>query len=74
MILPIAAGANTDPNNPELLVVNFAIFQVTPTSNGGGVKYTGTFVLPSALAGLGSGVFGATCQVGSGVCVAELVK
>jgi len=72
LIVPIAAGSNTDPSNPELLIVNFAIFQVSPAS-GGGVKYTGTFVAPSALAAQGSGVFGATCQVGSQVCVAKLV-
>jgi hypothetical protein len=73
LVVPIAAGANTDPSNPELLIANFAIFQVSPAS-GGGVKYTGTFVAPSALAALGSGVFGAACQVGSQVCVAKLVS
>jgi len=72
LIVPVAAGANTDPSNPELLIVNFAIFQVSPHS-GGGIKYTGTFIAPSALAAQGSGVFGATCQVGSQVCVAKLV-
>jgi Flp pilus assembly protein TadG len=72
MVIPIAAGANTDPSNPELLIVTFAIFQVSPAS-GGGVKYTGTFIAPSSLAALGGGVFGATCQVGTQVCVARLV-
>jgi hypothetical protein len=72
LIVPVAAGANTDPSNPELLIVNFAIFQVSPHS-GGGIKYTGTFIAPSALAAQGSGVFGAACQVGSQVCVAKLV-
>ena len=67
----VAAGANTDPSNPGLLIVDFAIFQVGP-AQGGSVKYTGTFVAPSSLAALGSGVFGATCQVGSQVCVAKL--
>ena len=37
------------------------------------VKYSGTFIAPSALAALGSGVFGAVCQAGSQVCVAKLV-
>jgi len=73
MIVPIAAGSNTDANNPELLVVNFAIFQVSPASNAQGVKYTGTFVAPAAVAAVGSGVFGAKCLVGSEVCVAKLV-
>jgi hypothetical protein len=72
IIVPIASGANSDPSNPELFVVNFAIFQVTATTNAGGIKYTGTFVQPSAMASQGSGVFGATCQVGSQVCVAKL--
>jgi Flp pilus assembly protein TadG len=72
LIVPVAVGANTDPSNPELKIVNFAIFQVSPAS-GGGVKYTGLFVAPSALASQGGGVFGATCQVGSQVCVAKLV-
>jgi hypothetical protein len=72
LVVPVAAGANTDPSNPELRIVNFAIFQVSPAS-GGGVKYTGTFVAPSALSALGGGVFGAACQVGSQVCVAKLV-
>ena len=74
IIVPVASGANSDPSNPQLFVVNFAIFQVSPTGNAGGVKYTGTFVQPSALASQGSGVFGATCQVGSQVCVAKLVS
>ncbi len=69
---PVADGANNDPSNPELHIVNFAIFQVSPAS-GGGVKYTGTFIAPAALASQGSGVFGATCQVGAAVCVARLV-
>ena len=73
LIVPVAAGANTDPSNPELLIVNFAIFQVSPAPNAGGIKYTGTFIAPSALAAQGSGVFGATCQVGTQVCVAKLV-
>jgi hypothetical protein len=72
LIIPVADGANTSPSNPELHIVNFAIFQVSPAS-GGGVKYTGVFVAPSALASQGSGVFGASCQVGSQVCVAKLV-
>jgi hypothetical protein len=72
LVVPVAAGANTDPSNPQLLIVNFAIFQVSPHS-GGGIKYTGTFIAPTALAAQGSGVFGATCQVGSQVCVAKLV-
>jgi hypothetical protein len=72
LVIPVAAGANTDPSNPELEIVNFAIFQVSPAS-GGGVKYTGTFVAPTALASQGSGVFGASCQVGSQICVAKLV-
>jgi hypothetical protein len=73
IIVPVAAGSNSDPNNPELLVANFAIFQVSPTGNASGVKYTGTFVLPSAPAALGSGVFGASCLVGNQVCVVKLV-
>ncbi len=72
LVVPVADGANTDPSNPQLHIVNFAIFQVTPAS-GGGVKYTGTFVAPTSLASQGSGVFGASCQVGGQVCVAKLV-
>jgi hypothetical protein len=74
LVVPIASGANSDPSNPQLFIVNFGIFQVTPTGNSGGVKYTGTFIQPSAMASQGSGVFGATCQVGSQVCVAKLVS
>src|SRR5579864_827103 len=73
MIVPIAAGSNTDSSNPELLIVNFAIFQVSPASNAQGIKYSGTFVAPSAVAAVGSGVFGAKCEIGSQVCVAKLV-
>jgi hypothetical protein len=72
LIVPVAAGANTDPSNPELKIVTFAIFQVSPAS-GGGVKYTGEFVAPSSLASQGGGAFGVTCQVASQVCVAKLV-
>jgi len=74
MIVPVASRANTDPSNPQLLIVTFAIFNVVPTNGDAGAKYLGTYVPPSVEAVGGAGAFGVHCTSGVQVCTTVLVK
>lgn len=73
MVIPIASAAEGTGSSTQMLIANFAIFNVVPGPTGT-AKYLGTFVAPSALADSGPGAFGVHCETGSQVCVVKLVN
>ncbi|GAC1592961.1 MAG: hypothetical protein NVS3B21_13380 [Acidimicrobiales bacterium] len=73
LIVPVASGAKGTGVNTTMVIVTFAIFNITANS-GGNPRYSGTFVAPANLATLGQGAYGVHCAAGNEICLVKLTS
>ncbi|GAC1540337.1 MAG: hypothetical protein NVS3B12_27170 [Acidimicrobiales bacterium] len=73
LIMPVASGAKGTGVNTTMLIVTFAIFNIT-ANQGGNPRYSGTYVAPASLATLGQGAYGAKCATGNQICLVKLTS